>query len=402
MERKRRKNISLQQEVYTLALCVLAVKMMLDSSALWRRPEWMDSLMLVTYFGLIFVKLCLQEYRWNQLIPIVVVGLCCVYTCFSIQYFTILFTFTMIIGLQHVDLKKTLHTTACLKLSVIALHVAVYIVVYLVAPNTLSFSYRTGGQPRHYFFLGHANTFSAYLVWAMLELLYANYERIRARHVTFVWIVYLIFYQFTDSNTSLIICSLSCLLMIVDKNKPGLLAEPMRILARFTYPLLAIFFTFLSAGYTGFSGGMMEFFNVLNKFFTGRLLYGAFLYDTFGPTLLGQIVYLPGSVVHWYGNWIDNIVIDNCFIMLLEYYGWIYMVFISIAFLWIFQRRTSLGTVEKILIFAYMYFAVMENYATNAVYCFPLLFIGVYVFRDAQSGADKEDKMKRAEKLLKG
>lgn len=391
MERRERKNIPLQQDIYTVALCVITLKTMLDSSSLWRRPEWLDAVMLVTYFGFIFCKLLLQEFRWRQLIVIAAVGICCVYTCFSVRYFTLLFTFTMIIGMQYVDLKKTLNTTANLKLIFLAVHVFAYLLTYMVSPETIQYSHRMGGSARHYFFLGHANTFSAYLIWAMLEKLYANEAKRKGRHIVLVWVVYFVFYQFTDSRTSLIICTMACGLMLIDHYFPNCLGEPLRIVARFSYAIVAVFFTVMSAGYTSFSGGMLDFFDNINRFFTGRLLYGAYLYDRFGPTMLGQVIYLPGSVVYWHGNWIDCIIMDNCFIMLLEYYGWIYMVLIAIALLWIMRRNTMLGTVERILTIAYVYFAIMENYATNAVYCFPLLFIGTMIYQGNVLGGENNE-----------
>lgn len=391
MNRDLYKNIPLQQQLYTIAYVILVVKSFLDSSQLWRRPEILDSLLLCSYFGLIFLKLFMQDYNWKMIAGMILLGLPCVFTCFKISYFTILFTFTLIIGLQHVDYKKTLNAVSNTKLLILGIHVLVYIVVYIVAPQTLHFSYRTAGEARHYFYMGHANTFSAYLVWAMIEKLYANYERITYRHIWFVWAVYFTFYQFTDSNTSLIVTTICCVLMSIDKGKKELLRKPMTTLSQYTYGILAIFFTFMASGYTKFGGGLLVVFNFLNDFFTGRLLFGAYLYNVFGPTPLGQIVYLNGTT-YWYGHWIDTLVIDNCYLMLLEYYGWFYMLVLAVAFMIIMSKKGPFGNIERIIIFAYTYFSVMENYATNAVLCFPLIFIGVYVYRNAEAKTASEVK----------
>lgn len=135
---------------------------------------------------------------------------------------------------------------------------------------------------------------------------------------------------------------------------------------------------------------------MLNDFMTGRLLFGSFAYDTFGIAWLGNPGVYLGKTTYYQGFWVDTLVFDNTYIYLLVYYGALILPVFSIAFALIGKdkERDVKRNVTKILIIAYGLFAIMENYANNAVLCFPLLFIGEALYTKYEEVIEQK-KMKR-------
>ena len=62
------KDKALQQQLYTIAFVVLSIKNVLDSSHLFSRPEWLDTLFLLTFFACMGWKFFLQRYTVKSLI----------------------------------------------------------------------------------------------------------------------------------------------------------------------------------------------------------------------------------------------------------------------------------------------------------------------------------------------
>ena len=372
---------SLQQQLYTVAFMDLSIKNILDSSALFHRPEWMDTMFLLIFFGCIGWKLILQRYTKPMLFGTAVFGLIFALVSFKMSYFFLLFTFCGVAAAQDINLKQVLKYTSVTKILMILLHVIPYIVTLMVTPEQIQYFYRNGVQ-RHYFYVGHPNTFSMYVGWALLEFAYAFYDQLRGVHLILLWVVNFIVYKFTDSNTSLIVMTLCIAGFLAERAKPQLMAKILTPIARFGFAFCSIFFTVITMWFTSMPSAIRELYLKLNDFFTGRLLFGAFTYETFGIAWLGNPgVYLSGTT-YFEGFWIDSLVYDNSYIYLLVYYGAIFLPIFSLAFIITGKdkKKDTRRNVEKVLLIGYTFYAIMENYAINAVLCFPVLFVGSRIF----------------------
>jgi hypothetical protein len=112
----------------------------------------------------------------------------------------------------------------------------------------------------------------------------------------------------------------------------------------------------------------------LDKFFTGRLLYGAVAYDLKGLSIFGKVAEFDQKI-YWNGYWIDGMIFDNCYIWMMVSYGIVYLVLISLASI-VFNKRMDVR--DRIFIILYTLYTVMEAYVMNAAICFPLLIFGMY------------------------
>lgn len=396
------KKYALHQQLYTLAFVILSVKNVLDSSQLIHRPDWMDNLFVLSFFALIGWKFMLQRYTKPMLLGTMFFGAIFAFVSFRMSYFFLLFTFCGLAALQNVDLKKVLRYTSITKILMILLHVIPYLVMKLISPEQVVYIWRNGVR-REFFYIGHPNTFSMYVGWAILEFTFAFYEQLQVIHLIGLWFVNYIVYQYTDSNTSMMVATIVLSLFILDRTRPKLTAKIVTPIARYGYAACAIFFTVITIWFTSMPAPIKQLYLQLNKFFTGRLLFGSFAYEYFGIAWIGNpAVRFPGKRF-FEGFWVDSLVFDNTYIYLLVYYGAIFLPIFSIAFLWLGKdkERNPARNLEKILIIAYTFFAIMENYANNAVLCFPVLFVGqkIFVEYEKRRAKKREERIQVLDKM---
>lgn len=370
---------TLQQQLYTVAFMILSVKNILDSSDLFHRPEWVDTLLLLTFFAFIGWKFILQRYTKTMLIGVLALGALSAFVSFRMHYFLLLFTYCGVLGVQNVDLKKVCKYTCATKTVMILMHVIPYIINAIITPENIDYIYRNGVR-RQYFYLGHPNTFSMYVGWTLMEFIYAYYNELKNSHLVLIWLINFIVYKFTDSNTSVIVMSLCLVGFFTERAKPQLVAKIVTPIARFGFAICSLFFTVITIWFTSMPEPLKYLYLKLNDFLTGRLMFGAFTYEHFGVAWLGNPnVYLSGTT-YFEGTWVDMLIFDNSYIYLLVYYGAIFLLIISLAFILTGKKVTTQRNVQNILIIGYTFYAIMEQYAINSVQCFPIVFVGIRLY----------------------
>jgi hypothetical protein len=67
-------------------------------------------------------------------------------------------------------------------------------------------------------------------------------------------------------------------------------------------------------------------------------------------------------------------------------YGYFYLLLISAAFIWLSDKTTVL---EKVIIVGYSIYGIMEAYVISASICFPLLFLGKYLYLEIEERRQK-------------
>ena len=389
------------QNLYTIGFCILAFKSyVMDSSILINLPNWFDLILTGGFILFMCWKLATQTYSVTKIIFFSILGCMCLYTCPKVDNYYLIFGFFGIAAAQNVNLKEVLKYTSMVKTSIIFLHVTIYFVNLAINPSSITYSFREDGIPRHFFYLGHANTFAGYVLWTSLEYIYANYERIKKWQLGVILGINWFFYFFADSNTSVATATVIIGLLLLDKCKVTLLNHVLKYLAKYMFMFFSIIFSMACVFYVNLSGGLRELFDMANVFFTGRLLFGAYVYDANGFSFLGRAIAFPKKI-QWREFWFDAMVFDNAYIWMFVLGGAIYLVLISIGIMLI-TRKTS--NVENIMLIAYSIYGVSEAYVMNAGNCFPLLLIGIYLYKrsDGIKGNIKEKKFFRGRKKEEG
>lgn len=362
------------QTLFEMAMIVLAVKDMLEATSLFHRPEWVDSLLVLMFLFFICWKLALQTYTFVRLCFMGGLGALCAYTCINGNYFFMFLSYLCIIAMQDVDLAEAIKKPIIIKVCITVVHILYYAVVRVISPESITYIYRNGVK-RSFFFLSHPNTFSMIILWSTIALAYIFYKNINRIHLGVFWFINLFFYLFTNSNTGIMVSTIVFGLMILEKSQIKLRGVP--TVSKYIFGTFSVVIPAFVAVYPKLSGIFLEVYNKLNDFFTGRLIFGSYVYDTYGISWFGRTIFFPKKT-YWRGHWFDEIVFDNAYIWMFVIYGYFYLLLMSMAFLLISKRTTI---VEKILIIGYAFYGIMEAYIISASFCMPLLFIGKYMYQ---------------------
>jgi len=338
----------------------------------------LDPLLLVSFFVLLMMKILLQRYTPIRFAFIIIIGAILGYSCLiSVNYF-VLISFMFIIAMQDIDIEKILKFCFAVNALNISVHVIVYIFTYLTNPAVIRFVRRRGdGAPRHYFFMGHANMFTAFLLWACLNFIFLNYKKLKTFHMAFIWLINIIFYAFTDTNTGIIVLAAVTVLILADKKGRGLFDRPIKFLAKYTYAFCAVFFPFMATVYLHLGGALKELWHNFDNFLTGRIWFGVYAYYQHGPTFLGRPDMAPEKIF-WNGRWFNtSTVFDNYYIGNFVSYGIINSIITALVLIIFCEKMENR---EKIMITAFAFYGVMESHVTNVAICFALFIIGRYIY----------------------
>lgn len=363
------------EKIFITAFVIAILKIMFDSTSLVHIPGWVGILTFVLPILLFSYKIIMQFYSKHGFVLMLLCVSILAYFGFKNKNYTLFYSFMCISALQGVNIRNVLRASIWTKATFITIHVVSYIVLSYVRPEMITYVYR-GGVRRHFFFLGHANLFTTYLVWLCLEFIYLNYDKLKLQHYIIIWVLNFVFYRFTDTNTGMIVLSGVILLIYMVKRDWNITNKVLAAVSKYIFAVCTIAFPMISIYYIKLNGVLLTVWENMNAFFSGRLLYGALAYDLYGFTLFGRMLHFP-SKVFWRGYWLDEIVFDNSFIGFFILNGVIYIIMLSLAF-FLLERRTN--QLEKVLIIAFTFYGIMETYISNIFICFPLVFIGKYVY----------------------
>ena len=366
--------------LFYTAFLSFCIKFTLDYSGLIPvRPEMFNNLLVGISITCSMVKVVFQRYTFSRFL--VTMAICAVIGFSSMISINFLFllSFLLLMGMQDIKLESIVKLALFVKIVSIAVHVFWYIVVFHTNPDVIQFVFRAGvGAPRHFFFMGHANTFMAFLVWSCIDYIYLRYNKLTVLDMAVIWLINIIFYSFAFSNTGIIVMAIVTLLIALDKLGKGFFDKLFTWLAKYLYLLFSIIFSTLVIFYTRLDGQLLVMWHGLDDFLTGRLWLGAHAYDIFGHTILGRPD-MPPTVAFWQGRYFNTMtVFDNHYVGNLVSYGIINTVALVIVLVKLCGKMENR---EKLVIIAFSFFAIMQSDVTNVVICFALLLIGKYLYR---------------------
>lgn len=358
--------------IYTFGALCIVLKGVLTSSELFSGLMVFDLL----FQGVFLMCMCyLIMTQYMSKISIITWGglaLVCLYTYQKVEYYYVLSTYLCIWAVRGVDLKYVLTCKIKFMFPFLVLHVIAYFVLKFSLPDTIVYAYRNNVQ-RDAFLLSHPNTFAMFVAWTMFEYLYVNYDTLQKTQYVVVILVTIFVKLFADTNTLVIAVMIVLASIMLEKHGKKYFNWIIVPLSKYGFLFLSIFFAIITASYSKLTGVFLQLFEFLNDFFTGRLLYGACIYDYFGGTLLGQVVSF-GEKTYWNGHWFDEVSCDNVYVWAFVNFGFLYVLLIGIAFMLLNKKMNN---AERIMVLAYTFYGIMEAYILNGVFCFSVLLIGV-------------------------
>lgn len=363
-------------KVYAFGFISLLLRLFISYSDLFQIPGTVDMALLWVFVGCMLLVIIDEVLTELQLAVVVITGAICIYSYSKMDNYYLLATFLCMVASKNINLKYVLNWSYKVRTFLLAIHVAVYIFTLITSPESIEYVYRDGVL-RHSFFLSHANTFSMFLLWTIFEYLYVNYEKLNVQSLIIITVINASLNFFTQSTTNTIVSVIVLLIILLNKLLPKWQMSAIRWFIKYAYAIFSIFFCLITIFYRKLSGSLMTLYNLLNDFFTGRLIYGAYMYDKYGGTLLGKTLNLRPND-YWNGHWFNGIACDNAYIWHLVSFGVIFLVLLILLF---FAVADKVNQRDAIFLSVYILYAVTEIYVTNAVLCFSLIVLAQYAFK---------------------
>jgi len=380
--------------LFYFAFFMFVLKYTFDYSSILARNELLNSLLAGLCVAASIAKIALQRYTIKRLA--LTFTLCAVvgYSSYISVNNLFLYSFLLTIAVQDIDIERVIRVSFYTKIASIVFHVLIYIVVFITDQESINFVFRGGssGVPRHFFFMGHANTFSAFLLWSSIDYIFLNYKKLNVFHLAVIWIVNLSFYAFTFTNTALLLLGAVTVLVALDKLGKGVFDKMITVTAKYGYTVFAALCAFLTAIYASLDGALRTMWDAFDRFMTGRLWYGAYAFDFFGPTFFGRTLSGIPEKIFWQNRWQDAFyTFDSHYLGNLYCYGIINLVLTGLALIILCRK---METREKIIIIAFSIYAISEAYVTNVVICSAMFIIGKYIYSGIPEKTSKQGKLR--------
>jgi hypothetical protein len=379
---KTKERTNFGEVLFFIAFFAFFLKATMDFSGVIPRNETSNSMLVGLSIACSMAKILTQRYTPLRFALTISVCLIIGYSSLISINYLFLLGFLLIIGMQDMDFIRIIKVAFYSKIVNISIHVSWYIVVYFTNPSVIRFVFRGGtGEPRHYFFMGHANTFSSFLIWACLDYIIINYQKLNIFHIAVIWLINIIFYSFTLTNTGIMLLTVVSILIALDKCKwaKKFFDKLFTFLAKYIYTFCAVAFPFLAVIYINLGARLKEMWHTLDDFLTGRIWFGVHAYYEYGPTWFG-IPDMSPRLVFWYGRWFRTMtVFDNHYLGNFLSYGMIHSI-LTILVLIVFCGRME--NKEKIIMATFALYAIMSSSATNLTICSALFIIGKYLYPD--------------------
>lgn len=388
--------IEYNTQIYTIAVMAMLLRLLFTYSAIIYPV--IPNIVLNGFYAvfvllLIYKIVFMQQYSRNHLVFIAVFMLSVIISFSYTKFATLVYTALFIVAMQNVDLKKVISCTYKFKAVFLLFHTICYFVIYITDPSRIEFDYRLGdtsGMARHNFMLGHANVAAMLVVWTILEYIFVNYDRITKKNILFLWLINLFFKMYTDSNSSIILVTLVSVMVVISKDYKEATQRFIDLMSKYLFLFFFIFSALACMMYTSLSGALLELWNVINEFFSGRLLYGACAYDLSGISIVGKKLSYYFEKIYWRGYWIDGMVFDNVYVLFFVLYG---CATLAVFVYMIIKANKYMTIEEKIVIIAFSAYSMMETYVLNSAFCFAIVILGKAIFgHTGEINTDEERK----------
>lgn len=354
--------------LYYIAIFILTWQLILQDSRIFTIPEPFTIILKITAILLLIIKLYNQKYTIKELFIYLFFGLICAIVSFITKEYVIILSYLLIIGIKNVEIKSALKINCYTKIIMLLLHIVIYIINVKIGVVEIAY-YTSTGNPRYDFYLGHPNNIAGIILWTLAELIYINNNKLSFIKIIPSAILSFILINLTNSRTTILSYIILILLLIFSKYNNNKIVKLMRFNSKYIFFILSILS--ISISYFYISLNNIINLDILDNLFSRRLSLGYIGIKNFGIDIFPKLI--DSNYIARWDNYNMKIVLDNVYIKSAICYGLIFLLSISILFIYTTKKTTKKEWIY-IILFAIIGFS--ENYILNALISFPLLFIG--------------------------
>lgn len=346
---------------FWIALVIESIIVMIDKSA-YINP-WEGKLFRLTFL-LFCIKIITTRYSWKEWIAIVIVGV-----LVSISYLVndkdeVVRAAVFVISCKNIDVKKILKV-------VLGITLAGSIILFVLAASgifgamTMTANFGRGPFPgivetRYCFGMGHPNAFQCMMYMMTVLCLYIYIDKMKWYHFVVLFLANIFTYQYTDSNTAILVTGATIIGAVIMKYIPKL--KDMKWLYWLSGAFVLMLVIFSAVG--SHTGRETQFMYDLDQILNGRFQYAHDIENA--------------RVENWtlFSNSTNTEFFDQGFIRLFYWYGFIPGIMYVLANLYlIYQSYKKRDYMLLIIVVGFSIFSLMEAHLVSIYILRNYLFI---------------------------
>lgn len=353
------------KDSFELGIILFTIKTFFDVSDIFSVGTIGDSLLVIIAMISMIISIIKQRFSIKTLLIYLVVTIMSLYTTMKTGQSVIIITTITCLALRKKDLNKTIQTIYSISKILLTIQLFCFFALVLVKQQPLLLS-MSDGRIRMSLGFVHPNSFAIYFLNLLLMWVWLNYEKINKKDILFMILLSTLCFLMTDTKTSYIITLIfSILLYLIKYSK--LPKNIINIISKYIFPILSVLILILIIKFL--DGNIIA--HKINHMLTGRIKLGAYAYNKFGLSLLGQNIEF-GTII-WESSWLLNsFTFDSIYSTFWINWGWIWIVVLSILFLKLSNLKN-----KKINLFIIVWslYAITEVHGLNGFLCFPILLL---------------------------
>lgn len=224
------------------------------------------------------------------------------------------------------------------------------------------------GVARYNMGLGHPNRFSIFVFNLLLMWIWLNFSTIRLKNIVIIFLISLLNYEITKTRTNEIAIMILLVILLLYKVNSFKMSSCLKNLAMLIVPALEVCSVAMVILYS-YSNSLI--LDMLDKILSARIRLGAYGYNNYGITFLGQHV-LTDEIQYDTTYRLSYFTFDNIYTDIAIQQGLIWVVIVSILFFLLARKKND---ASNFAIIAWGIYGITEVHGLNVYMLFVVLLV---------------------------
>lgn len=364
-----------------LGIVLMIAKTILLSSVNLPYSNTIDNVLTIAVCMIFMFSIWKQDYQIKRLIFSGVLVLAALYSSVKIDNSALLITVLTCLAIRDSDIERILHFMFSYLFLFFLIQISWSFILWMFGKGEIYYYYQ--GQLVFHLGYGNKNKLSIIIYNLILMWTYLNFDRIHMKHVVVLCVISCLTFLLARTKTFLIEIVVTLLLLTVLNMKKPVFDKMIHLISGILFPSLFVVTNFLVVHYLDNN----RIVNMINKLLTNRIRLGAYAYENYGFTLLGQTINYNIEWDRTFG--LTAFTFDNVYSFLAMNQGILWGMILTIC-LWKLSRLKEKRISYCIILWSL--YAMTEVHGLDCYIMFPLILI-TYILKN--NAWKKKEKLER-------
>lgn len=358
--------------IYYINLILLLLKIYYSVSDIIILPNIISKAItfwvIASYMFILLIKTISHRFSKKQCIGYYLILILCFISSIITKDYNIILSYLVVICIKDIDLKKVLKIIIIVNVTMILLHIFLYICNLIFKLKNVRVYYNNESNIRHNFLLGHPNYFSSIVFWTYASYVYIKYDKIQIIDYILGFVLAIFIQILPKSRTTVIAFAIFILLIFISKLNKNITNLLLKIVAKYIFIVCSITIITCIVTYKYMNTESYSTIKKMDTLLSGRIWYSQLAYEKYGCTIIGQFIDYVKPEKH---N--KPIILDNFYAKSFVNYGVCYLILLSYLF---FIKNKRMRKEEYVYVIIFCVIGICETHILNACIGITLLILG--------------------------